>query len=190
MMRPLFAPIAGALLFVAAASTAACSTPPDKERHQAEGAIAAAREAGAGEYASADLATAQSALDKYDAAVAQRDYRLALSLAVEARDTAYHAAKRAADNKAAARSDAERLLADVTRLLPIARARLATPAGRGPLSARLRTAVTDADAALQESRAAVERQAYQAAIDRLRPADEALHAELGATAGPSPRRPR
>lgn len=183
MMRPLLLPIAGVALLLAA-----CSTPPDKERHQAEGAITAAREAGAAEYASSDLASAQSALDKYDAAVAQRDYRLALSLAVEARDTAYHAAKRAADNKAAARGEAERLVADVTRLLSVARARIPASPARSQLMVRLRAAVADAEEALQESRAAIDRQAYQAAIDRLQPVDEALHAELGATAGPSPRR--
>ncbi|MEO8482308.1 MAG: hypothetical protein ABI634_08875 [Acidobacteriota bacterium] len=185
MIRPLCAPIVGGLLLIAA-----CSTPPDKERHQAEGAITAAREAGAAEYASADLTSAQSALDKYDAAVAQHDYRLALSLAVEARDTAYHAAKRAADNKAAARSDAERLLADVARLLPVARTRLTAPSSRGPQLVKLRAAIVDAESALQESGAAMERQAYQAAIDRLQPVNEALHAELGTTAGPVPRRVR
>jgi len=183
MTRPLFASIAGVLLFVIG-----CSTPPDKERHQAEGAIAAAREAGAAEYASADLVSAQTALDKYEAAVAQRDYRLALSLAVEARDTAYHAAKRAADNKAAARSNADLLRADLTRLLPVARARLAATASRGALTAKLRAAVTDAENALQESRAAMEQQSYQAAIDRLQPVDDVLHAEMGATAAPSLKR--
>ena len=185
MTRSWFAPIIGVALFVGA-----CSAPPDKERHQAEGAITAAREAGAADYASVDLATAQEALDKYDAAVAQRDYRLALSLAVEARDTAYHAAKRAADNKAAARGEAERLLADVTRLLVDARARIQSSPARAPIAGRLRAAVGDADGALQDSRAAIEKQAYHDAIDRLRPVDEALHAELGAAVAPGPRRGR
>ena len=93
MMRRLVAPIFGAILFTA------CSSPPDKERHQAEGAIAAAREAGAEAYAPNELAIAETSLNKYEAAVAERDYRLALSLAVEARDTAYRAAKHAAAGK-------------------------------------------------------------------------------------------
>lgn len=172
MLRRTSWPLAGLLCL------AACSAPPDKERHQAEGAIAAAREAGAAEYAAADLKTAETALEQYNAAVAQRDYRQALALAVEARDTAYQAARRSADGKAAARSEADRLAADVTRLLQVARARLAAPNARGAAGTRLHALVADADRALQEARSAIAKQTYADAVSKLSPIDAALRAEL------------
>ena len=180
-MRRLIAPIVGAILLTA------CSSPPDKERHQAEGAIAAAREAGAEAYAPNELAIAETSLNKYEAAVAERDYRLALSLAVEARDTAYRAAKHAADGKAAARSEAEQLEVDVTRLVLLARARQ-SPASRP--AAKVRTTLAEADVALQEARTAAERGDYRGASARLEPVDRDLRAELGAAAGPALKRSR
>ena len=69
--------------------------------------MAAARAADAAIYAPEGLQAAEAALQKYDEAVAQRDYRQALNLAIEARDKAYEAAKQAGDAKAAARSQAE-----------------------------------------------------------------------------------
>lgn len=163
---------------IALISLVSCSAPPEKERHQAEGAIAAAREAGAALYASTDLKTAEDALLKYDAAVAQHDYRQALSLAVEARDTAYQAAKRAADQKAAARADAERLLADAEQAIQEARTHL-----RGANApARLRALVPALESSMQDARSALAHQDYLTAMTGLRPEVEAVRAELDAAA--------
>src|SRR6476646_8902770 len=63
---------------LAIASLVACGEPPDKEMHQAQGAIDAARAAGAETYAPAELKAAVDALTRAQDAVAQRDYRLAL----------------------------------------------------------------------------------------------------------------
>ena len=57
-------------------------------------------------------------------AVGQRDYRLALNHALDSRERAQAAAKRAADERATARSDAERLLADTTAAISVATVRL------------------------------------------------------------------
>jgi hypothetical protein len=111
MLRPA---VAAGCVF---ALSVACSAPPDQERHQAEGAIAAARAAGAATYAPQTLAIAESALDGYSAAVQQRDYREALRLALEARDTAFLATRAAGDEKAAQRSRAERLMAEAAPLI-------------------------------------------------------------------------
>jgi hypothetical protein len=165
----------------------ACSTPPEKERHQAEGAIAAAREVGAAVYAPAELAAAEGALQKYDDAVAQRDYRQALSLAVEARDTAYQAAKKSGDEKAAARSRAEALVTEVTRLMQLARTRL-TAVPRGPTVAKLRAAMGHADPALQDARSRLERQDYRGALAVLAPRADELRAQLESASPPAPRR--
>ena len=90
-----------------ACSPQACSEPPDKEIDQAQGAIDAARAAGADQYAADEFTAATSALQQAHEAVDQRDYRQALSRAIDAYERAQDAAKLAADGKAKARSDAE-----------------------------------------------------------------------------------
>lgn len=84
-----------------------CSEPPNKEINRAQGAIDAARAAGGELYATEAFTAATSALQQSHEAVEQRDYRLALSRAVDAYERAQDAAKLSADGKAKARSDAE-----------------------------------------------------------------------------------
>jgi hypothetical protein len=72
--------------------------------------LEAARAAGADVYAPIEFRDAQASLKKYDDAVAQRDYRLALNDALEARDRAYEAVKQAGDKKAELRSQTDRLV--------------------------------------------------------------------------------
>ena len=90
---------------------AACSAPPQKEIDLAQGAIDAARAAGAEQYAAEPLAAATAALAQAHAAVAGGDHRLALTRALDAHDRALDAAKAAADGKARARSAAEAAVA-------------------------------------------------------------------------------
>jgi hypothetical protein len=165
---------------VVALAALACSAPPDKERHQAEGAISAARAADAALYAPDDLAAAERALSQYDAAVAQHDYRLALRLAVDARDDAFQAARKASDAKAAARSRAEALLGELERLQRAGTTRLRTGSGRlgGPAIDRLRGEVSQASTTLQEARSDVAAQKYMDAVSRLAPATERLREVL------------
>ena len=66
--------------------------PPDKEMQQAQGAIDAARAAGADQYAHEEFAAAQEALTHANEAVEQRDYRLALNHALDSRERAQNAA--------------------------------------------------------------------------------------------------
>jgi hypothetical protein len=162
----------------------ACSEPPEKERHQAEGALAAARAADAATYAPAELQAAEAALQKYHAAVAERDYRQALNFALAAQDSAYQAARQASNEKAAARSRAEKLIADVEALSRAAAARLAGPAASRPPGAaadRLRAAIKTTPAALQEARALLQRQDFRGASLRLTPLFEAFQREMGGT---------
>ena len=70
-----------ACLFVALAG--ACTSPPNKEMDQAQGAIDAARAAGAEQYASTEFAAATTALKSANDAVEQGDYRLALNHAID-----------------------------------------------------------------------------------------------------------
>lgn len=86
---------------------AACSTPPQKELDLAQGALDAARAAGAEQYAPQQMASASGALQQAHQAVSERDYRLALTRALDAHDRALEAAKAAADGRALARGDVD-----------------------------------------------------------------------------------
>ena len=137
---------------------AACAEPPSKEMNQAQGAIDAARAAGADAYAPTELAGAVDALRRSEEAVAQKDYRLALSLAIESRTQAQNAAKRATDARSNARGEAERAIAEVNTLLSHARDRLKDPAlARVPRRTLQgpRATIAQADKNMQEARAAL-----------------------------------
>jgi hypothetical protein len=166
-----------AALTVLAAFALACSEPPQKELHQAEGALDAARAAGAETFAADEYREARSLLDQAQQAVAQRDYRLALRHAIDARDRAEEAAGAAADRKAEARGQAERALVaaegavrDAQRRLDAARAARMRSRDLAPLV----SAIADAEAALQKAREAMKREAYLEA----RGATEGLDARL------------
>ena len=125
---------------------------------EAQGAIDAARAAGAEQYASAEFQAATTALKESQDAVQQRDYRLALSRAIDASQRAQEAAKRAADGMARARSEAEGAIARTTTALQQLDARLkAAEAARVPRrevadAARI---AAEAEAVLQKARASL-----------------------------------
>jgi hypothetical protein len=180
----MFRRLAAAALVTA---TAACSAPPDKELHQAEGAIAAARAAGAATYAPEQLEVAESALREYAAAVDARDYRQALHLAMDAQTSATDAAKRAGDEKALARSRAERLITDLAGMIDRITVRPGGTPRIPPAAARQRAvAVTE----LQEARSRLEKQEYREVAARLEPLVEKLRADLGEPGVPPGRRLR
>jgi hypothetical protein len=151
------------LLFASMLLVAACAEPPSKEMNQAQGAIDAARAAGAEEYAADELANAINTLKQSEAAVTARDYRLALAHALDSREYAQNAAKAAVDGRAKARGDAERVIAEVATLVERLETRLEDPE-IARLPRRARTAPADALAtankALQEARAALKNEEY------------------------------
>ena len=188
-MRRALLPLAVVLLVASA-----CTDPPDKELHQAQGAIDAARAAGAEEYAPAELTAAQTSLAQAKEAVGQRDYRLALSHALDAGRSAQDAAREAADQKALVRSEAERAIADVTAAVNEVAARVKTLRGARTASATVATAETtlaDVNRVLQEARTALTAEKYLEARSALKGQLErmtGLKAELDAAAGPRRRR--
>lgn len=149
--------------------SAACAEPPNKEMNQAQGAIDAARAAGAEQYAAQELRAAVDALQQSEQAVTQRDFRLALNHAIDSRERAQHAAKVTVDARAKARGDAERVLAVTDMQLSQADERLNDPA-----TARLPRRVLDqatlalgaARKDMQEAREALERDDYANATMR------------------------
>jgi hypothetical protein len=164
-------------LVILAAAATACGEPPDKEMHQAQGAIDAARAAGGAVYAAGEFTAAQDALKRAEDAVAARDYRLALGHALDSRERAQNAARLAADGKATAHVNAERAISDASAALATLQVRLKNP-GAARLPARavsgLRDAAADGERRVQEARTAVERGDYAAAIAAATAATTAL----------------
>jgi hypothetical protein len=158
----------------------ACSEPPQKEIDRAQGAIDAARAAGAEQYASEPFAAAVTAMQETHDAVQQRDYRLALSRVTDANERALEAARQAANGKAKARSEAEASLAGLSRSIRQLDERLKV-AESSRLTARetdaARRARKDADRAVQEARAAVANGDYLGASAAMKGAAESIVAE-------------
>ena len=164
-----------AVLLLVVLVSSACGSPPDKEYNQAVGAIEAARAAGAGTYAPDELASAAQALARYAEAVAQRDYRQALSHALDARERATAAAAKAASDKANLRGEAERLIPVLAADTERGRIALASATRAQADAARiLRETITATERALQEARAALERDNVKAARDLLNGLQERL----------------
>jgi hypothetical protein len=110
---------------LAALVITACGAPPNKEMDQAQGAIDAARAAGADRYAATEYTAATDALKRSQDAVAQRDYRQALNEALDSREHAQNAAREGADTKAQVRGEVERDMAQIAALIAEANTRLA-----------------------------------------------------------------
>lgn len=180
--------------------TSACSAPPQKEIDRAQGAIDAARAAGAEQYAREPFAAATSAMQQTHEAVAQRDYRLALSRAIDANERALEAAGEAANGKARARSEAEVALHTATTALRglderLRAADVAKVTARDTAAAR--RARTETDRRLQELRAAVAGGGYleitvgaNEALARIRQETQGLEEAIDAKSARAPRRRR
>ena len=174
------------LAVLAAVAGAACGDPPDKEMQQAQGAIDAARAAGADQYAREEFTAAEDALKRSHEAVEQRDYRQALNTALDARERAQAAAKESVNKKATARADAIKALADADAALHDARAKFkAAEAAHAPPRALTlgRKAIDNGETAVQEARTAFDKGDYLGSIEtargvpaNLRPATHDLEA--------------
>ena len=186
-----------AVLIAASLVTAACGDdPPEKEIQQAQGAIDAARTAGADDYAHDELAAAEGALTRAREAVDQRDYRLALNNALDSRERAQNAEKEAADQKTTARAEAERALAATSAALAQTKVKLKTAEAARAAARTLseaRRSVADGDKAVQKARAAFDLGHYRDVTSALNGSTARLAAaalDLDVAAGPAARRRR
>jgi hypothetical protein len=117
---------------LAALVAGACAEPPNKEMDQAQGAIDAARAAGADRYAEDEFTAATTALALAHDAVADRDYRLALGYALESREHAQNAARDGAEARARVRGEVERAMAEIAGRRAQAQALLRTAESSRP----------------------------------------------------------
>ncbi len=160
--------------------SAACSAPPQKEIDRAQQAIDAARAAGAERYAPEAYATATAALQQSHEAVEQRDYRLALSRAVDASDRAQEAEQAAAENETRARNASEAAVNGANAALRQlqARLKLAEEARVPPRElAPARRTAKDAEAALQKARTLISSGDYGGATTAVSGLDEQIRSE-------------
>jgi hypothetical protein len=178
------------------AGVTACAEPPHKEMNQAQGAIDAARAAGAEQYGPQELAAAVDLLARSEQAVANRDYRLALSLAIDSRQRAQDAARAAVNSRARARGNAERTVAELNMLLIQVKGRFEQPAvtklPRRVLD-QARQTLAAAEKAMQEAGAALEGDEYARAMQLSEGASERLQdalRQIDAAAGMSAARKR
>lgn len=164
---------------------------------RAQGAIDAARAAGADQYAATEYSLATTALAQSNEAVAARDYRLALNYALESNEHAQNAARDTANTKARMRADVDRAIADLGVLLAQGDARVAS-AERARVAGALLTPPADDLAAvrgdLQKAGEAVAAGDYlgaNAGLEGLRARiEQALAAVDAAVAAQSPQRRR
>ena len=180
------------LALITAILSASCAEPPSKEMNQAQGAIDAARAAGADKFAAAEFAAAQDALKRSEEAVVARDYRQALNHALDSRERAQNAAKLAVEGRADARGQAERGIVEVATLLSRAHAQLKDPdiARVNPPQLKApRATIAAAERMLQEARTALKDEDYPAVAKALNGAAARLQAaltQIDAAASPRP----
>jgi hypothetical protein len=184
------------LALIIAVLSASCAEPPHKEMNQAQGAIDAARAAGAEKFAAEEFAAAVEALKRSDDAVTAGDYRQALSHAMDSRERAQAAAKMAVDGRADARGLAERAITEVATLLTQAQAQLKNlDLARLPASAlqKPRATVAAGEKMLQEARTALQTEDYPNVTKALNGTAIELQAALkeidaAASSRPAPRK--
>jgi hypothetical protein len=188
--------VARRLAFVIVVLSAGCAEPPSKEMNQAQGAIDAARAAGADRFAAAEFTAAADALGRSEEAVAAGDYRQALSHAIDSRERAQQAARMAVEGRADARGQAERAIQEVATLISRAQAQL-KDRDIARLNERVlrspRATVAAAEQQLQEARAALGREDYAAVAAAVHGAAADLQAaltQIDAAASPGPARRR
>jgi hypothetical protein len=170
--------------------SAGCAEPPNKEMNQAQGAIDAARAAGADKFAATEFSAATDALKRSEEAVVAGDYRQALNHAIDSRERAQSAAKMAVEGRADARGQAERALSEVATLLARAQTQLKDPDIARLNARRLRAprdTVAAAEKTLQEARTALAAEDYPGVTKALNGAAAQLQAaltEIDAAASP------
>lgn len=152
--------------------------------NQAQGAIDAARSAGADKFAVEELTAAVDALKRSEDAAASGDYRQALNHALDSRDRAQNAAKMAVDGRANARGEAEAMVAELATLLSRAHAQLnLKDMNTARMASRLRApkaTVAATDKKLQDARTALKAEDYAAVTKAVNGAAADLQAALTA----------
>lgn len=169
---------------------AGCSEPPQKEIDQAQSAVDAARAAGADKYAAEEYSGAAATLQKARDSVEQRDYRQALSYALDARQRALEASHLVPEARTRAKTSAEAAFKAASeqagRLENAIRSAEEQKVPARELRAPRQT-LSAARSALQEARILLDRGNYAEAAASLSPVREKLELATKAVASIPPR---
>jgi exoribonuclease R len=155
---------------------------------QAQGAIDAARAAGADKYATSEYTAATDALKRAQDAVAQRDYRQALNEALDSREHAQNAAREGADTRAQLRGEVERDMAQIAALIAEANTRVAAATRSRTPRRVLESARKDlaaVDDSVQKAGAAMRADDYLAARTALQGVKEKIEQAMRTLQGPA-----
>jgi hypothetical protein len=108
-------PIRWGLSLLAAVSvlTVACASPPEAEKKAADAAVSAANAAGAEKFAPSEFAAMTASLRKAESEMSGKAYKEAKASYEATKELADKAARAAETGKAAAKAEAEKLLADL-----------------------------------------------------------------------------
>jgi hypothetical protein len=101
------------LLAAVTVLTVACASPPEAEKKAADAAVSAANAAGAEKFAPREFAAMTAALRKAESEMSAKSYKEAKASYEATKDLADKAARAAETGKAAAKAEAEKLLADL-----------------------------------------------------------------------------
>jgi hypothetical protein len=177
---------------VTSASLAGCAEPPRKEMAEAREALEAARAAGAERYAPQEYKDAAETVQRSERFVAERDYRQALSAALDARERAELAGESAAAAKEAARAGAFAALKDLEAAVAESRSFVETTEKHPPRTrperlhvSEVRRAIVLGNAAVQKARAAMGREDYEAVPKAVEGVSERLRALMAAKPEPA-----
>lgn len=182
-----------ALLLLAATG---CSEPPQKEIDGAQAAVDLARTAGADIYAAEEFTAAAAGVQKARAAVDQRDYRQALSHAIDSRQRAQNATRQAADGKAKAKRATDATMTAVSTELSQLEARIETAQTARVPAQELRApraVLADARKGLQEAGTEIGAENYATAgaiLTEVRKKLDAAIKDVENIPRPPPRTPR
>jgi cytochrome c biogenesis protein ResB len=171
---------------------AGCSEPPQKEIDEAKSAIDAAQAAGAQQYATAEYAGAVATLEKARVSVTERDYRQALSYAIDARQRAIEASRLVPETRTRLKAEAETELKKASDSVAHLDSVLRAAGDAGVRAQELlppHDALLAAKRVLQEARTALDAGKYAEANAMLRGVREKLDAEAKRLAS-IPQRPR
>lgn len=151
-----------------AVALAGCAEPPTRELGQAQGAIEAARAAGAETYARTEFQAADAAMRRAHTAVAERDYRQALTFALDAREQARAAAREAAAARGRAAANVAQAIQNAARSVEAFRGRVTGPGSTRDQRTRYPALLDELMTHLQEARSAVAAGDYPRAAERAR----------------------
>lgn len=169
--------IALVILFLSIAMVYGCAKPPTKELTDAQNAISAAEQAGAADYAAAELDAAKQALIEAQALIDQKKYKEAQAALPGVAEKANAAASAAATNKETMKAEVAANVPNIEQALADAKAALEDANKKKVPADKIQMASDDiaaAESAIAQAKTDLDAGTVKAASDALAPLAEKL----------------